>query len=151
MEPLITVRQAKNKDWEVVMWLEKIALGPMYSTGVEKEDITRYIKYETILLAYSGKEIVGKISYVEEENVVDISGLIIVPKWRGKGFGKKLTMMMMEIFPGAKTFKLTVHPKNVAAIKIYTNLGFEEMKVVADYYGDGEPRLLMELNREGNK
>lgn len=66
---------------------------------------------------------------------------------RGKGIGRLLSQKVMELFKskGINRILLTVHPKNVPATHLYNKLGFEVHEKVENYYGDGEPRLLMEL------
>jgi ribosomal protein S18 acetylase RimI-like enzyme len=53
---------------------------------------------------------------------------------------------MLELLKELKIFKrldLVVHPDNIGAIKLYNSLGFETESLKENYFGDGEPRLIM--------
>ncbi|HUH28912.1 N-acetyltransferase [Gelidibacter sp.] len=67
------------------------------------------------------------------------------PEARGKKMGKFLTEKLIEILENDLSTEicLTVHPDNVAAKKIYEQLGFKSVKVFDNYYNDLESRLLM--------
>jgi ribosomal protein S18 acetylase RimI-like enzyme len=44
---------------------------------------------------------------------------------------------------GIKPVHLVVHPKNVGALLLYLKCGFEMYGWDENYYGDGQPRLLV--------
>ena len=41
-----------------------------------------------------------------------------------------------------KNSRLVTHPDNSTARKLYEKLGYKQVKMLANYFGDGEPRLL---------
>lgn len=147
METPLTIKQVEINDWPIILAIERSALSKFYSTGIKKESVLDYIKKEIIFLAFDRNRVAGKISYTNDGKAVNISGLIVLPEWRGKGIGKWLSKYVIDLFPKIKVFTLTVHPENQYAIKIYKKLGFENTKLLNNPYGDGEPRLLMELKR----
>ena len=143
----LNIRPARLKDWKVILNIESQALNKYYSTGTTKSATTKYLNTETILLAYLKKNFIGKISYYKNNNNVHISGLVIDDKYRGNGYGRILTKYVIELHPLINKFSLTVHPLNMHAKNIYLNMGFKTKKVIDNYYGDGEPRELMDFSR----
>ncbi|MCD4500299.1 GNAT family N-acetyltransferase [Chromobacterium vaccinii] len=70
--------------------------------------------------------------------------LALLPSCRGRGAGKALMQAALQAMkPRARSIRLTVDPANPAAA-LYRKLGFAEIGAEADYFGPGEPRLLLE-------
>jgi [ribosomal protein S18]-alanine N-acetyltransferase len=71
----------------------------------------------------------------------------VLPQQRGQGLGRRLVEATTAALAkrGFRTVRLTVHPDNAAAVRLYQRLGFEAGSVQPDYFGPGEPRLLMSL------
>ena len=142
----INIKNASKNDWSLVQNLEKAVRGKFYSSAVTKKDIINYINNESVLLAnIQNNTTIGKISYSIKSNVIEISGLIILPEWRGRGYGAYLTNYVINRFPQSKYFELTVHPENKPAIDIYKKIGFKITKTIKNMYGDGESRYVMTL------
>ena len=144
------VKKATFDDWKTISAIEKFAISKLYSTGIKDEQISEYLKRETVLLAFVEDKIIGKISYRKQENVLHISGLVILSDWRKMGYGTKFSEYVIDLFPNVKTFELTVHPENKQAVSIYQKLGFVTTERIENLYGDGEPRLVMTLTRAKN-
>ena len=66
---------------------------------------------------------------------------------RRQGLGEALTSALVDAFRRARAPEvvLTVHPSNDAAVRLYERLGFVREREERDYFGDGEPRMLMSL------
>lgn len=65
--------------------------------------------------------------WVSPENTVSLVRVIVDPNLRGKGFGKKLSALLLaeaRKLPQAKLVKLRVQRSNIAAVSVYTSLGF---------------------------
>ncbi|MFD2998936.1 GNAT family N-acetyltransferase [Pontibacter toksunensis] len=94
-----------------------------------------------------GKEIVGYAigHYNSEKQEAWFLSLGVLPGYRGRKFGEKLTADLMEEVKamGAMTIKLTVHPENIPGINIYQALGFKAQETATNYYLDHSPRLIM--------
>ncbi|MCP4221628.1 MAG: GNAT family N-acetyltransferase [bacterium] len=75
-----------------------------------------------------------------------IMALGVVKEFRKHGVGESLTRVVLQEMQKreARRIKLTVHPENLSAIGLYKRLGFLPVEEIADYFGDGEPRLIME-------
>ena len=82
-----------------------------------------------------------------EEQIGWILSLATRQNYQGQGIGRSITEEILDVLrsKGAKDIHLTAHPENKPAIQLYNKLGFETVEEVQDYYGDGEPRLVMRL------
>lgn len=70
---------------------------------------------------------------------------------RGRGTGALLARTLVAAFArhGVSALRLTVHPGNASARGLYERLGFTVEREEEGYYGEGEPRLVMLLERFG--
>ncbi|MGI2260918.1 GNAT family N-acetyltransferase [Shewanella sp. GXUN23E] len=75
-----------------------------------------------------------------------ILSLAVCPQHRGKGVGKALIRAGIAAAPaGIRRILLTVSPTNPAR-HLYEAEGFVEIGFEADYFGEGEARILMALS-----
>ena len=76
----------------------------------------------------------GVVSVVIDES--HILNLCIHPDWQGRGLGRKLIQMLLKISRrhGAETAFLEVRESNLAALALYTRLGFAQVGRRRDYY-----------------
>jgi Acetyltransferases len=89
---------------------------------------------ESFKALYNGKIIgMGHINYDEKEP--GIFGLGIRPEYQQKGFGRRfLSLLLNQLFKrGASQVKLEVGSKNIHALNLYRNIGFETVSGY-DYY-----------------
>lgn len=89
---------------------------------------------ESFKAVYNGKIIgMGHINYDEKEPV--IFGFGIRPEYQRKGFGRRfLSQLLNQLFKrGASQVKLEVDSKNIHALNLYRNIGFETISGY-DYY-----------------
>ncbi len=75
-----------------------------------------------------------------------ILALAVKKEYQGQGIATQLTIDLIEILRkrGVKNVKLTVDPANLSAIGLYRKLGFYPVDEYPDYFGPGEPRILMQ-------
>jgi ribosomal-protein-alanine N-acetyltransferase len=65
--------------------------------------------------------------WVGPENIVSLVRVIVDQNLRGRGFGKQLSALLLaeaRKLPQAKLVKLRVQRSNIAAVSVYTSLGF---------------------------
>lgn len=81
-----------------------------------------------------------------EPGVMWVLSLAVRSASRGRGIGKALMLELLAAMKarGTTSAKLTVHPGN-RAVTLYRNLGFEVVTNDPAYFGENEPRLVMEL------
>lgn len=100
-----------------------------------------------LLLLYHDNEPVGCVALRKEnDQVSEMKRLYVMPKYRGKGFGRKLAVEIIrqakEI--GYERMKLDTVPSMKEAIALYREIGFTE--VSAYRYNPVEGAIYMELN-----
>jgi ribosomal protein S18 acetylase RimI-like enzyme len=80
-----------------------------------------------------------------EPGVMWILALAVRGACRGRGIGKALMSAVLAAMraKGASSVKLTVHPEN-GAVTLYRDLGFGVVAEDPRYFGENEPRLVME-------
>lgn len=81
----------------------------------------------------------------QEPGVMWVLSLAVRSARRGRGTGKALMVEVLEAMreKGISSVKLTVHPANGAA-SLYRSLGFAVIAEDPRYFGENEPRLVME-------
>ncbi|MDC0740007.1 GNAT family N-acetyltransferase [Polyangium mundeleinium] len=81
-----------------------------------------------------------------EPGVLWVLSLAVRGASRGRGLGKALMHALLAAMKarGTSSAKLTVHPDN-PAVALYRNLGFEVIGEEPHYFGEKDPRLVMEL------
>lgn len=98
--------------------------------------------------AFEDGELIGKVGFWSElAGEFEVDGMIIDEKFRGKGVGKKLLtyalgQLIKKMHP--KNIILFTHPKNTAAIALYSSFGFEKKEFIPNKYGPGYDRVKME-------
>jgi len=100
-----------------------------------------------LLLLYNDNEPAGCVALRQEsDKISEMKRLYVMPKYRGKGFGRKLAIEVIrqakEI--GYERMKLDTVPSMKEAIKLYRELGF--MEVTAYRYNPVEGAIYMELD-----
>lgn len=100
-----------------------------------------------LLLAWQGESLVGYILAASGQQGlqrIGILSLAVSPKAQGLGIGKQLLQSLLQAVPSqCQQLWLTVAPDNQPALALYQKFGFFCEKTEADYYGEGEDRLLL--------
>jgi len=109
------------------------------------EDINNSL-YQYYVLANA--EIYGYVFVLVDEDKVQINSLVVVEKWRNKGYGKILLNNLLTKLKEIQIREITleVRPSNIAALKLYNKFGFKQVAVRKNYYNNGEDALLMYKN-----
>lgn len=147
LEP--TLMQASEADIDTLLELEKSVAGPhTYSAMLEADDWKEELKSCSVFLIKSGNEVVGNISYeIKSPEHIYISGLVVTPEFQGKGIAKKVLTQVLDKYSNTKRIDLVTHPDN-PALKLYESLGFKIESRKENYWGEGEPRLVLVLQRD---
>ena len=72
-----------------------------------------------------------------------IGGLVVSPRFQGQGIAREAMIIVLEKFKDVKRIDLVTHPDNIGAVNLYQSLGFIAESRKENYYGDGEPRIVM--------
>lgn len=141
----ITLKLATEKDISVYFELEKsIVHSKTYSFASDENEVKEEFRNNIIYFIQNNDEIVGSIQYeIKNLDYVSISGLIVSSKFQGRGIGSEAFEQILEKIKDLKRIDLVTHPDNIPALKLYKTFGFVVESRVEDYYGDGEPRLIL--------
>ena len=119
-----------------------------YSAMTDEPEARTSIETEMVQFITVAGERIGSISYALTSPAhAHLSGLIVLPEYRGQGIARRAMEMVLGALASVQTIDLVTHPENARAIALYESLGFEKGAVRDDYFGDGEPRLTMVLRR----
>lgn len=141
----LTFIRATKDDVDVFLNLEKKVSGvKTYSPMLERGEVKKEIENNTVYLIKKGSEIIGSIMYENKgADHIYISGLVIDPRFQGLGIGREAMSLIMKKIGDAKRIDLVTHPDNKRAISLYESLGFQVESRKENYFGDGEPRVVM--------
>ncbi len=102
-----------------------------------------------LLIAKEDDQIAGYVLMAQSDEAKThwILSLAVGSEYRGKGIARLLVEQVLNQVNVSDLVKLTVDPNNAPACRLYRSLGFEVVKEEANYFGDGEARLVMQLTR----
>ncbi len=146
----INLKKATSADIPILISIEKSVAGTKIYSPMLKEDEWKYeIENNTVYLIEKDGAVVGNISYERKgEGRVYINGLAINPFFQGQGIGREVMIQILDEVKDAKRIELDTHPDNAPALALYKSLGFIVESRIENYYGDGEPRLVLVLERK---
>ena len=143
----ISLKRATLKEGGVVLGIEKIAKSKTYANRNNPKKVKAYITNNVVYLIKNKNATLGTVSYeIKKPNSVHINGLIVKPQYRGQGVAKQAMKILLTGLKGKKV-DLCVHPHNTPAIMLYLSLGFRIESWKNNYFGDGEPRLILVYKR----
>ena len=143
---LITFKKAGLKDISILLGLEKSVMDTNFYSSVE--DWHNEIKENAVFLIEKEGTIVGYTAYFKENGeYAHIGGLVIKPEFQWQGIGREATLYRLREICNVKRVDVVTHPENISVINLYQSLGFVIESRKENYYGDGEPRLVLVLAR----
>lgn len=140
----ILLEKATLLDLKEVASLERNANSKTYYGLTDKNEILDFINNEEVFLIKKEGIVIGLIAYrIIDKKTVHINGLIVSPKFRGKGIAREAMNFILKKITKYSRVELEVHPHNTAAIRLYLSFGFIVEAWKDDCFGDGEPRLIL--------
>jgi ribosomal protein S18 acetylase RimI-like enzyme len=142
---------ASEKDWKQFLDLEKVAFhcSPYYLAFTNITELKKFIGNSVVYLMFDGTKPIGHVEYeMKNKESAEITGFVLSPDYRGQGLGKLLFGKAMDDLKNTKQVFLMTHPENSKALKVYLTAGFIIKGWKDNYYGNGQPRLRLELNRK---
>lgn len=136
----ILLQKANNSDAVMIRSIDATAWNkPENPSGADEEHYLPEEEEKCDSTIYLGKKdgvIIGKINLQKSENGVwGIYGFIVLPEFRGFGYGRAMLKQSIEIMKasGAKEIMLQVVSENERALNLYKSCGFMETSVM-DYF-----------------
>ena len=148
-EAPISMLEASEADIDALIDIEKAVpktnvYSPMLTERAWKEELSE----NTVYLIKSGITPVGSLAYEEKSpDHVYISGIVVRPEYQGRGIASNAIKEVIAKYSTAKRIDLVTHPDN-PALKLYESLGFRVEERKENYFGDGQPRLVLALVKE---
>ncbi len=145
----ISLEKATVKDVDQYLTIEKSVIGPKTYSGITVEDKAKE-EFQTNQVYFIKKDskIVGTIQYeMKSPDHAYLSGLVVDPRFQGQGIGREASKLILQELKDMKRVDLITHPHNTRALMLYLSLGFVIESWKDDYYGDGEPRLVLSLEK----
>lgn len=144
----VVFERATLENTQALLDIEKTTKGlKTYSGYFKEEEIREWLSSDIVYLIKNNDAIIGSIAYeIKGKDHAYISGLVIKPKFQKQGLAKKATIKLLEELTGYEKIDLVTHPDNAGAVKLYKSLGFVEVGRKENFFGDGEPRIIMVKN-----
>lgn len=141
---LILKRADLEKDAETLFEMDvKCFNRPFDLPARSVQNVKNYLNNATIYFCYMNDLIVGSFSYKKkEDDTFDFLQMIVLPEYQKRGIGKFMIRKMLAKMKGKDVYGVT-HPKNNPAIILYLKSGFQIYDFKDNYFGDGQPRLLL--------
>jgi o-succinylbenzoate synthase len=137
---------------EVIEAIKELEVQGFGDGAFDEWVVVPFIRYgKAFVMRYEGK-IVAYSMFMENWNkpyTAYFISTVMDKALQGKGFGTLFIKDCLELIKeeGIKKVELTVAPDNHKAIGIYTDkLGFTEVCLSKNEYGQGEDRILMEID-----
>lgn len=140
----LRIREAKVEDIKYVFDVEVKSFKYPYSMITFLTLLNLFPNY-FLISEYCGKVVGYVTAVIDRDGYGHIMSIAVDPEFRGLGIGRAL-MEAVESklrYDGIKGVRLEVAVNNSIAIKLYERLGYKLVKVLHNYYPDGEDAYLM--------
>ncbi len=138
----MNIRIAELEDINEIYNIEKKVFNDYWSLDLIKSEIIEK-KYSRVTVLELKKKIIG---YIFQRKIYDenhIINLAIDIPYQHRGYGKLLLMKILEKDDNDTNVFLEVKEANLPAVKLYIDLGFEEVDRKEGYYSDGSNAIFM--------
>jgi [ribosomal protein S18]-alanine N-acetyltransferase len=145
MEKTLTFERARIGEADTLVKFERRVADPrLYGTPSDLARARREIRRNRLYFIKAGDAIVGTAAFCSKPgNRVHISNVAVDPRYRRQGIASAALTFILERCAGATRIELVTHPENEPALRLYSSFGFEVKSRHENYFGDGEPRLVM--------
>lgn len=145
----ITLQKATIADLETFLELEKsVADSKYYSAITDKDEARKEFQESEICFIKKDEAIVGSIYYqFKNPDHVYLSGFVIKPEFQHQGIGREALTQILQKLNRVKRIEAVTHPDN-PALELYQSLGFEIRGQKENYFGDGEPQVVLAKTNE---
>jgi ribosomal protein S18 acetylase RimI-like enzyme len=145
----LTYEKASAKDIAILVDIEKgiIGSGMTYSTIQEVDEwVLEAIKAGPVYIIKKDQTVVGNVAYeIKSPTHACITSITVLPEFQRQGIAREVMEHILNEIGNVERIDLVTHPDNFKAINLYKSLGFTIESKKENYYGDGEPRVVMSL------
>lgn len=91
----------------------------------------------------------GYFSYYDiDPEISELLNIGVLKEFRSKGYAQKMMENYFELNKDKNKFILVTRPDNAQAIRFYEKLGYSIKALLKDFYGEGEDRVRLELEKK---
>ncbi len=141
----INLRRARESDLKAVSDIERTSFKEPWSRQAFEYELFLPEDIGLFYVAEENGEIKGYILLHLFEEGVHIINIAVKKEDRGRGIGSLMLKKAEQVAgeKGIPLLVLEVRENNIPAISLYKKHGFYVLKVITNYYSDGENALLM--------
>lgn len=139
-EPVI--ESASWRDLREIVELERQCFGSDSWPWLEVLAALTFPRTRRLKAVQDGR-VVGFVIGDRKPRVGWIASIGVHPDYRRRGIGKRL-LSACEQALGTRRVRLSLRTSNAAALRMYQQLGYEQIDLWPRYYRDGEAGLVME-------
>jgi ribosomal protein S18 acetylase RimI-like enzyme len=116
----------------------------MYSALANEQEVIDEINHNEVYFIKKGGVIVGYTSYqLQPDGSAYLGGLVILPSYQKQGIARKAIEFRLKRVSDIGRVWLVTHPENIKIIHLYESFGFTIEGRKENYFGDGQPRLVL--------
>jgi ribosomal protein S18 acetylase RimI-like enzyme len=147
----LALEPATIKDVDTLVAFEqKVADPKIYGPTLDAPSAVQEITSNQFYLIKMGGVVVGTAAYRSRpDESVYISNVAIDPMFRRRGIARAALSFLLAKLKGTRRIDLVTHPENKNALHLYASFGFKVESRQENYFGDGEPRLVLALTGPG--
>ena len=145
----LSLRKATLEDADAFVALEhSVAENKTYSGILDSDEALAEFRDNEVYLFYKGTRLVGSVEFqMKSPDHAYIAGMVVHPDFQGKRVAYEAVQLLMEKLKDVKNIELVTHPENANILSMSEKMGFKVVDRVENYFGDGEPRLVLALTR----
>lgn len=141
--------EATDEDIKKYLEVEKTAIGQKTYSGIsDPGEAKKEMRTNEVFFIFKNGKLAGTCQYeLKTPDCAYLSGIVIIPDFQGQGIARKAADFRLKKLKYMKRIEVATHPDNAKMLHIYVSLGFKVESRRENYYGDGEPRMLLVLRR----
>jgi len=141
----LSFRRATEEDIDAYLELERTAIAnKTYSGIVDRDEALQDFSENDVYLIYKDGKLVGSTELeMKSSDHAYLSGVVVHPDFQGQGIAREAALFRLEKLKGVRRVDVVTHPENFKIIELYKSLGFVIERQIENYFGDGEPRLML--------
>ena len=149
----LTFEPATEDQANLLVEFEQIIAVPrLYSKPLDLPGAIKEIRENNYFFIMRDGKLVGTAAYaIREDGSCYISNMAVGPEYRGQGIARTTMEFLLEKCGDSWRIDLVTHPENFRSIPLYESFGFVTESRIENFYGDGEPRIVMVKNLKINK
>ena len=139
------LRRADTLDVDRIVAFEaEVISRKLYGKPLDRDAARSEINANAYYLALGEGRLVATGAFRQREDAsAYLSNIAVHPKVRRQGLARAMMWHLFSFCDTAPSIDLAVHPDNQPALTLYISMGFAPTHRHENFFGDGEPRLIM--------